>query len=172
MKQSFFLLTAAIFLLLACGSGSKTQKNTAEKPSANSITNELPGYKVYKTKGDYSKLVPVILADDKSAIESSPLPSDLFVDGQFQYPAKLAQGYLLGRHGIGAQTAFLKWDYEKFFQDGALLSKKELNSLILDADPFLEMYNCVTRVEESVAIEYLNDLINNGNLQNQCTRVK
>jgi len=172
MKQSFFLLTAAMILLLACGSGSKTQKNNAEKPSANNIINELAGYKVYKTKGDYSKLVPVIITDDKSAIESSPLPSDLFVDGQFLYPAKLAQGYFLGRHGIGPQTAFLKWDYEKFFQDGALLSKKELNSLILDADPFLEMYHCVTRVEESVAIEYFNDLINNGNLHDQCTRVK
>ncbi len=61
---------------------------------------------VYKTKGDYNKLVPVLLSNDKSEIISYPHPKALMVGGQLALPTILEKGYLLDNRGVGDRIDF------------------------------------------------------------------
>src|SRR5580693_4313855 len=67
-----------------------------------------PSAVIYKTKGDYSKNVPVTLSDDKSKIVSYPAVQDIYYKGALAYPTPLAKGYWLDNRGINVNSAFLK----------------------------------------------------------------
>ena len=72
----------AILLILSVVWSCKTQKKVDDKNTQKVIItidySAGPTTFIYKTKGDYNNLVPVILSDDKTNISSYPHPKDIF----------------------------------------------------------------------------------------------
>jgi len=96
---------------------------------------------VYKTKADYSKYVPVTLSDDKSKIVSYPAPQDVFTNGKLALPTALPHGFWLDNRGIGPNSCFIKITYEDYAKLPQAPSPEDLYKLIIDKEPFTEMYD-------------------------------
>jgi hypothetical protein len=133
--SSAFIFT---FVIFSCGS---TRKAENMKSTRNA---QVPGPKaiIYQTKEDYSKLVPVILSDDKKTIESYPDVKDVYFNGSLAYPTQLHKGYWLDNRGISKNVAFLRLTYEEYSKLPKTPLPDELMKMILDDDPILIMYNC------------------------------
>ncbi|RYE23479.1 MAG: hypothetical protein EOP51_10340 [Sphingobacteriales bacterium] len=130
-----------------------------------------PKLVVYKTKGDYSNMVPVGLSEDKSRIVSYPAPTDIKVAGGYLKPSKLAKGYLLDNQGIGKNVAFLNISYEAYAKMDQL-SRDELYTKIADKDPLVELYDCGQRnAKLSSLIKALKKDIRKKRLSN-CNKLK
>ena len=104
-----------------------------------------PGLIIYKTKADYSKNVPVNLSPDKSKVVSYPDPADVYYNGQLAYPTALAKDYWLDNRGIGPNSAFIKLTYEEYSKLHGPPLPDELYAMIIDKDPFTEIYNMGNR---------------------------
>lgn len=150
------------FCFLTCQSG----KNTKSSPMENSARVPSPPTIVYKTRGDYFKLVPVILSEDRSRIVSFPHFSDLMIDGKFTYPSPLEEGYLLDNRGINTRAAFLKFSYEDYYNMDNIPDAERLMNYILDDNPFLEFYNLGPRGRFTDPVNQINEMIRNGELKN------
>lgn len=135
------------------------------------LVGALPQLVIYKTHKDYRFLVPVTLNDEKTAIESFPSPTDLFYEGELAIPAELKQEYLLDFRGITPNTAFLKLSYMEYANLARIPSAEELFKLILDKDPFIEIYLCGQRQGKEADIARANTIISTGVLQD-CTKWK
>ena len=156
MKLKLSILSAALILLLM------SLKLPVGKPAA-FITG--PGTIIYKTKADYSKNVPVTLSADKSHIVSYPAPQDLYFRGQLAYPIALAKGFLLDNRGISVNSAFISLTYEEYAKLPSAPSPDELYKMIIDKDPFTEMYNLGSRSHYQEATEEINELIEKHKLK-------
>ncbi len=55
---------------------------------------------IYKTRKDYSRLVPVLMDETRTRIVSYPTPTDLKTNGKLAYPTPLENGYWLDNRGI------------------------------------------------------------------------
>ena len=143
MKKLFFLSSLILLcsILISCMSAKKTE--TANNNAKSSI----PGPKaiIYQTKNDYSKLVPVMLGEDKKSIESYPDIKDVFYDGKLAYPTELKNGFYLDNRGIGKNVAFLSLTYDEYSKLPKTPNSDELWPLIVDKDPIKTMYNCGLR---------------------------
>lgn len=107
---------------------------------------------VYKTKADYSQLVPVGYADGK--IISYPAATDLR-----SLPIALKNGYWYDTIGISPQTAYLTLPIATYKQKNTSFTE----FVIKDAKPFTEFY----RLEipfNSNKIEFLNKIIEDDKL--------
>jgi hypothetical protein len=140
MRQ-FILLGSAFFftlVILSCGS---TKKAENMKSSQNVL---IPGPKaiIYQTKDDYSKLVPVILREDKKSIESYPDVKDVYFNGSLAYPTQLHKGYWLDNRGISKNVAFLRLTYEEYSKLPKTPSPEELMMMITEIQPIVSMYSC------------------------------
>ena len=100
---------------------------------------------VYKTKADYSKYVPVTLSEDKSHIVSYPAPQDVFYEGKLAIPTQLHHGYLLDNRGVTVNSCFIKITYEEYSKLPQSPSPDDLYKLIIDKNPFTEMYDLGAR---------------------------
>ena len=161
-----FRLGALFITLTALFSGChSSSKNT--KPSG--VTG--PGVIVYKTTDNYFFHVPVTLSQDKKTLVSYPAPSDLMVNGELALPVKLEGGYLLDRRGINENSAFLKWTYYEYSRLDHTPKPEELMRMILDTDPFTEMYRCGKKSEYEDLIPELNEIIK-GNKLSGFSRLK
>ncbi|HRZ42579.1 MAG TPA: hypothetical protein P5228_07745 [Bacteroidales bacterium] len=140
------------------------QGNQGEK-----MVGALPPMIIYKTRGDYQFLVPVTLNPEKTAVIMFPAPTDLQYEGRLAIPENLDQGYLLDLRGINQHTAFLHITYEKYSQLENTPDPAELFSMILDKDPFVEIYVCGVREGRDADIAKAQDLIRNGKL-GECVR--
>lgn len=130
MKQiALYILMA---MILSCN---------ASKLSNESAKAQAPVF-VYKTKADYSRLVPVTLNEAGDKIVSYPAPSDLFKDGILATPVLLDNGYLLDQRGIRPGTAFTSYTYEAYSQLESAPPIKDLLASIIDPDPFEALYDC------------------------------
>ena len=138
-----------------------TQNNTVASPPC----------LIYKTRADYTKNVPVILSEDKSAIISYPDVKDVYFKGALAYPTRLNDGFLLDNRGIGLNVAFLKITYEEYSVMDKTLSASELMTLILDKDPLTELYQCGLRSQYADPEKEMNGLISSGKI-NSCKRLK
>ncbi len=101
----------------------------------------LPQVIIYKTKTDYQKFVSVVLSPDKTKIIAYPAPSDVVN----QYPVALHNGYFLGKMpGAGSPDgAFLNLTIAQYSRMlASSITPNQLYSLILDKDPFIEIYRC------------------------------
>jgi hypothetical protein len=147
-----------IFILISlntiCFTGCKTQKNLQNS----SVSMALPPTVVYKTKKNYNKNVAIYLSEDKKRITGYPDPIDV---SDRSYPTPLKDGYLLDNRGIGKNTAFISMTYEEYAALKKVPSVAELNSMIIDNDPILEMYNCGNHAKYENIIDDLNQLIDN-----------
>ena len=154
MKIKLSILCAALFFLLT------SLKLPGGKPAA-LITG--PGTIIYKTKADYSKNVPVTLSEDKSHIVSYPAPQDVYFRGELAYPTKLAKGFLLDNRGISVNSAFISLTYEEYAKLGAAPNPEALYKMIIDKDPFTEMYSLGSRYRN--ATQEITELIENHKLK-------
>ncbi len=164
MKKSqtlfFIIILVQLILLGACNSGKKNlmQQNYAGVGIAS------PPAIVYKTKKDYDDKVPVTLSADKGKITAYPAPSDLLRGGQFTYPTKLNQAYLLDNRGISVNTAFLSFTYADYYNMDMVLNADRLMNYILDDDPFEEYYELGRRNDFANFGQEINAIIDQGKL--------
>lgn len=93
---------------------------TGSNPAAEMVTvpeaavgtqSALPRAVVYKMNGDYINNVPITVSADGESIVSYPAPSDLTAESK---PLPVADGYLLDRRGINANTRFLRFTYDEY----------------------------------------------------------
>ncbi len=127
---------------------------------------------VYKTKANYKRLVPVVLSEDKSRIESYPDPHDVKAGGSAMLPTELHKGYLLDNRGIGANTAFLKMTWEKYAALPTVPSTDELYKMIIDKDPFSSICDCGSKRSFKRPAADLNKLIDSKKLLKTCKPIK
>jgi hypothetical protein len=111
---------------------------------------------IYQTKKDYSKLVPVILSDDKKAIVSYPDIKDVYYNGSLAYPTQLNNGYWLDNRGISANVAFINLTYEAYSKLTKTPSPDELMKMIIDTEPLSSMYSCELRSSYKDILNELN----------------
>ena len=155
-----FLLIYIVFCLL-CSSCSR------EAAFCTGVVVTGPPCIVYKTKADYSELVPVMLSADKSKIVSYPDVKDLVIDGKTVIPTPLLDGYLLDNRGIGPDVAFLTITIREYSRMTTTPDAARLFALILDKDPLAEMYECGKRYQYNDPAEAMNQLIRKGKLKCQ-----
>ena len=121
-----------------------------------------PPMVVYKTRKDYSDLVPVIMDEERTQIVSYPDPSDLFYEGKLAKPTALKDGYLIDNRGINANVAFLGYTYEVYSKLKQPPRMQELLSKIVDKYPLLELVYCGSRTKYKQEIPELDALIDAG----------
>ena len=114
---------------------------------------------IYKTKADYSHLVPVTLNETGDKVVSYPAPSDLYSKGILAIPVQLDEGYLLDMRGVHPRTAFTSYTYENYSQLESAPSVQDLLNSIVDPDPFEELYDCGNRSQFENMEKDLNKLI-------------
>lgn len=119
---------------------------------------------VYKTKADYSQHVPVGLSSDKMTIVSYPSPGDVYYGGDLAYPVSLEEGYYLDRRGIDENAAFTKWTYYEYSRLSKTPTQDEIKNMLLDVDPFIELYNCGTLNDFDNLVDDLNRIIRKDKL--------
>ncbi len=127
---------------------------------------------VYKTKKNYSNLVPILLSDDKTEIVSYPHPNDLKVGSGYPLPTFLTKGYLLDNRGIGKNVAFLKLTYKEYSELKEVPTLKELYNYIIDKDPLTEICDCGNKTTFTDIEKQLNNLIDQKKLQTTCKTLK
>jgi len=113
---------------------------------------------IYKTKADYSENIPVVLNAAKDKIISYPAVSDISFKGNFRKPVKLKDGFLLDNIGLSPNSAYTSFTWKEYASLKKTPSPQQLLSRIIDADPFVAMYNCGRRSDYSSTAE-LNELI-------------
>ena len=127
---------------------------------------------VYKTKGDYDNLVPVVLSDDKKTIISYPHPNDLRTNGVLAVPTLLKNNYRLDNRGIGKNVAFLKLTYEEYSKLDSAPALNKMYELIIDQDPLSELYDCGNKLKYKDIVTELNVAIEDGSLGKKCKKIK
>jgi hypothetical protein len=120
---------------------------------------------IYKTKKDYSKYIPVTLSEDKSKVISYPDIKDIYFEGKLAYPTALAKGFWLDNRGIGPNTAFIKLTYDEYAKLPGTPTPDELFAMILDANPFHEIYNMGSRYSYKDAVTEINRIIEQHELK-------
>lgn len=159
------VITGITLCIFSCSCMRKTEKQTAEQKTAFSIDENIPAEPplvVYKTKADYSKLVPVLLSCDKTHIISYPHPGDLKKGNEYRYPTLLPNGYLLDNKGIAKDVAFLEYTYEEYAAFTTIPSADTLYWRIIDKDPLTAFCICGSRLKFDGNIQQLSDKIDNG----------
>lgn len=150
------VLIFLITVVLGCQPTKKTQIQ-----STSDIAATAP-FIIYKTRADYSNLVPVMMDSSKTIIVAYPAPSDLGNESGLLLPLGLTDGYLLDNKGIGLNVAFTSYTYKEYIlfeqaPDLGLLTQK-----IIDRDPLLEIYDCRNCSSIRGNLIKINRLIQNG----------
>jgi hypothetical protein len=161
-----FCTMISLVLLFSCSSlETGTKKSPATGTDNPAVGMASPPAIIYKTKTDYFDKVPVILSDDKTRIVSFPDPRDLKINGEFAYPSKLANGYLLDNRGIGPNAAFLRFSYEEYCNMDNIPTAERLFNYIIEKYPFTEMYQCGNRGNYDEIVAELNLMISAGKIK-------
>lgn len=161
-----FCTMISLVLFLGCSSlETGTKKSRAAGTENSAVGMASPPAIIYKTKTDYFDKVPVILSDDKTRIVSFPDPRDLKINGEFAYPSKLANGYLLDNRGIGPNAAFLRFSYEEYCNMDNIPTAERLFNYIIEKYPFTEMYQCGNRGNYDEIVAELNLMISAGKIK-------
>lgn len=95
-------------------SGCRTGQNADTPVSGPQLQKSgfVPQAVIYRTDGDYFDNVPVTLdRRGGTALVSYPAPGDLTKSSM---PIRLAEGYLLDRRGITANSAFTRYTYAEY----------------------------------------------------------
>ncbi len=169
---------AFILVLLMAGQSCRVSQESPKTQAAEMKDKEnqgarlvgaLPPMIIYKTKADYRFNVPVTLNPEKTAVIIFPAPTDLNYEGELAVPAILEQDYLLDFRGINQNTAFLSITYEEYSKLEQAPSPRELFEMVLDKDPFTEIYICGVKEGREADIAKALEMIRTGRL-GECTR--
>lgn len=120
---------------------------------------------IYKTKKDYSHLVPITMNADRTRILSYPAPSDLIRNGQLTLPTALDKGYWLDNRGITPNVVFLTYTYEEYSKMPTAPSKEDMLKHIEDKYPLVNIINCGKRADYKDLVTELNQYIHDQNLK-------
>ncbi len=170
MKSTIFFFM--FMVLLSCNTEKKqsnivNQKNDNINKSSkdNSIDYSIgPPTIIYKTKKDYYDKIPVSMNDEKTKIVSYPDVKDIYYKGELAYPTKLDDGYLLDNRGIGKNTVFLSITYEEYNKLAEVPTIDAMMKLIIDKEPFAEIYDCGNRYQYKDIVTDLNKIISDKQL--------
>lgn len=135
---------------------------TNAKPIINTQSMATEPFLIYKTKADYSSLVPVILNAEKTAIVSYPAPQDVMRGGELALPLPLINAYLIDVRGISLNVAFTSYTYGTYSEMDQAPSIEQLFESIVDNDPLIEMYNCSEFIQDKYNTKKANKLVKSG----------
>lgn len=121
---------------------------------------------IYKTKKEYSNLVPIQLSEDKQTIISYPAREDLVQYGS-KNAMQLKNGYLLDLVGVSKNTVFTAFTLDEY-QKMHTPSLEDFKINIIDRDPFSEMYMCT----QNYTVAELEKMIQDSSFISLCTKVK
>ena len=161
MKTIILIATIALSTIVSCKIKQATTGDT--KIGAPCV--------VYKTKADYSSYVPVTLSADKTTIVAYPAIKDIYYKGKLALPSALQNGYLLDNRGVGANSAFLKLTYADYAKLKDIPKLTDLYNMVLEKDPFVEIYNLGDRTRFKDEVADINKIIAKGGLK-KFARVK
>lgn len=161
MRRTTFFSSIMLFgaLISSCCSARKAEH--VKSGQAFYVTG--PEVIIYQTKKDYSKLIPIILSDDKKSIISYPDVKDVFYNGILAYPTQLHEGYWLDNRGINKNVAFIKLTYDEYSKLPITPSAEELMNMIIENEPIIRMYSCGIRSSYKDIETELNSKIDNVN---------
>jgi hypothetical protein len=162
-------LKAKLLILLL---GVSACHSTRQLPVSNTASTPGPPVLVYKTKADYFNLVPVMLNEAKTRIVSYPDPKDVKTSQGYLVPIRLKQGYLLDKKGIGLHVAFLNITYEDYSRLKNAPTPEEMEKLIIDRDPLLELCDCGHFTQYTDPVNQLNRYIKRHSLHTICKTLK
>lgn len=144
----------------------KLKKNMQESEGGSkSYKTVSPTVYIYKTKKNYSHLVPIIMDANRTRIVSYPAPSDLIRNGQLTLPTALNGGYWLDNRGITPNVVFLTYTYEEYAKMPTAPSKEEMLKHIADMYPLINIVNCGKRVDYKDIVTELNQYIQENGLR-------
>lgn len=146
------------FVILSCGSTKKVDSMKSDQ----SVFSTGPKVIIYQTSKDYSKLVPIILSEDKKSVESYPDIKDIYFNGILAYPTQLHKGYWLDNRGISVNVAFINLSYEAYSKLPKTPEPEELMNMIVDAQPLVQMFSCGPRSSYPDIEKELNIKIDNN----------
>ncbi len=171
-------ITAAIILLscvmtAGCASSKKAAGESSQDNASLEVidmaipgkmlggeTAALPRATVYKTNGNFNDNVPVTLSADRKEIISFPAPGDISPESA---PLPLAEGYLLDRRGISANSAFTRYTYESYAALKEVPSLKLLKESIIQGAEVVDIVILpMTLTEAENDTTRCNTIIRNG----------
>jgi hypothetical protein len=169
MKTTIFKISVLVLLIALMGAGCDDQPNEALDP----------GLSIYKTRNDYFNNVHTELKDGKAIFITDLMRKvEINADGKVKYKfrVKLTNGYILGCEE-GLTTAYLSYtiaDYYQIQKQGLLPSMNEIQSSIIDADPFVEYYQDINRPRTFELKDTLriNEIISNGEIEKYFKKLK
>lgn len=182
MKLKILKLCPVVLLFLFLGAS--CHKDEFEYADENIEVYSSPGISIYKTKGDFFNNITVGLNANKE-ISSYPdyheKSENVLVnkngDYSFKYKWLLKSGYIVERGGDfnSAVTNISLTEYINFNEPFKTNWDSEmLASRIIDRDPFLTYYylNGLYQGEKKFTLGELNDMIENGTIEEQFTKLK
>ncbi len=116
---------------------------------------------IYKTTKDYSNHIPIVLNESRDRIVSYPSMTDIYFNGVFAKPTRLASGFLLDNFGISANSVYTSFTFEEYAKLEKVPSLQELMESIIDFDPFSDMYYCGKR-NDFRTTQDINNVIRNA----------
>lgn len=167
MKQFNTVIFLSIFTVILFSCARKVNKETQKTKTDSEMNNKTtagPPVIIYKTTKDYYQNVPIVLNEDKTSIVSFPDIKDVVRNNALSFPTRLEKGYLLDNRGIGENAAFLTYTYEEYSKLEKTPPQEELFKMILDNDPFTELYFCGSRYDFDDVVTELNAKIVNDQL--------
>lgn len=117
MKPILLTLAISMTAITGCRTVSTPQAATAipptpaSTPAGTPMHRALPKAVLYKTNGDYTDNIPVTLNADGTKVVSYPAPTDIT---DLSTPLRMADGYLLDRRGVNADTRFTRYTYSQY----------------------------------------------------------
>jgi hypothetical protein len=142
--------------------------------AANCVVAQVAGHAaphviVYKTRHDYRRLVPVTMNAERTAITSYPDPVDVRIgSGGYPLPARLHNGFLLDKRGVGENTVFLDISYVTYANLKTPPSPAKMLKMIKDKHPFTALYDCGNRYTLKDVAKELNALIDGKKMGKGC----
>ncbi|MCM1331975.1 MAG: hypothetical protein NC248_05135 [Bacteroides sp.] len=147
--KAYSITSIAIAAAALCAAACSSTKNSTEtqspiaapqivtkSPTGGNPSSAVPKAVVYRTNGDFIHNVPITLSVDRKNIVSYPAPTDL---SENSLPVELADGYLLDRRGINANTAFTIYTYKEYSEMENAPSLKELKDAIIGGAEVVEI---------------------------------
>ena len=131
-----FLLAVTIAFVAMASSCSTQKRNETSSVTYLGLKVPPPPLVIYKTKEDYSNLVPLQLSEDKKRVISYPAPGfhrNLFNQG---HPTHLKNGLLCDNIGITQHTVYLKYTFEEWEQMGSIDIEKIFPKDVAIWEPF------------------------------------
>ncbi len=138
MRSGISILLAIMLLIVGCKSTSDIDYSK--------IDYDKPSTVIYQMKADYSALVPVVLNTEKTKVVAYPGPKDLFnKEGELRFPLPLDKEFYLDEIGVGLNTAYISLTIDVYSHMLQAPTKDSLFKLIVEKDPFIQMYNLGNR---------------------------